>query len=46
MQNLKYSILLIGLGDAERLYLAMARMEDRLGGNLVPVAEEIRRHSS
>jgi len=28
----------MGLGDAERPYVAMARMEDRHGGNLVPVA--------
>jgi hypothetical protein len=33
MQNLKYSILLMGLGDAEQPYLTMARMEDRQGGN-------------
>ena len=45
-QNLKYYILLMGLGDAERPYVAMARMEDRHGGNLVPVAGEVRRHSS
>ena len=45
-QNLKYSILLMGLDDAERPYPAMARMEDRHGGNLVPVAGEVRRHSS
>ena len=38
MQNLKYSILLMGLGNTERPYLTMARMEDRQGGNLVPVA--------
>jgi hypothetical protein len=36
----------MGLGDAERSYLAMARMEDRQGGNLVPVVGEVRRHSS
>ena len=36
----------MGLGDAERPYLAMMRMEDRHGGNLVPVAEEVRRNSS
>jgi hypothetical protein len=46
MQNLKYYVLLMGLGDAERSYLAMARMEDRQGGNLVPVAGKVRRHSS
>ena len=45
-QNLKYSILLMGLGNADRHYLAMARMEDHQGGNLVPVAGEVRRHSS
>ena len=45
-QILKYSILLMGLGDAERPYLVMARMEDCQGGNLVPVAEEVRRNSS
>ena len=45
-QNLKYSILLMGLGNAERPYLAMARMKDRQGGNLVPVAEKVRRYSS
>ena len=36
----------MGLGEAERPYLAMARMEDRQGGNLVSVAGEVRRHSS
>jgi len=36
----------MGLGNAERPYLAMARMEDRQGENLVPVAGEVRRHSS
>ena len=46
MYNLKYCILLMGLADAERPYLAMARMEDHQGGNLVPVAEEVRRYSS
>ena len=35
-----------GLGDAERPYLAMARMEDHRGGNLVPMAGEVRRHLS
>ena len=45
-QNLKYSILLMGLGNAEQPYLAMARMEDHQGGNLVPVASEVRRDSS
>ena len=44
IQNLKYSILLMGLGDAERPYLTMVRMEDRQGENLVPVAREVRRH--
>jgi hypothetical protein len=46
MQNLKYSILLMGLGNVERPYLAMARMKDRQGENLLPVAVEVRRHSS
>jgi hypothetical protein len=46
MQNLKYSMLLMGLGNAGWPYLAMARMEVRQGGNLVPVAGEVRRHSS
>jgi hypothetical protein len=46
MQNLKYSIQLIGLGYAGRPFLTMARMEHRQGGNLVPVGREvIRRHS-
>jgi hypothetical protein len=45
-QNLKYFILLMSLDDAERPYLAMARMKDRQGENLVPVAREVRRHSS
>jgi hypothetical protein len=45
-QNLKYYVLLMGLGDAERSYLAMARMEDRHGENLVPVTREVRRYSS
>ena len=35
----------MGLGDAERPYLAMARMEDRQGENLVPMGEEVQRHS-
>ena len=39
MQNLKYSILLIGLGDVERPYLTMVRIEDRHGGNMVPVKD-------
>jgi hypothetical protein len=39
-QNLKYFIPLMSLGDAERPYLAVARMEDRQRGKLVPVAEE------
>ena len=34
----------MGLGDAERPYVAMARMEDRQGGNLVLVAREVRHH--
>jgi hypothetical protein len=33
-KNLKYSILLMGLGDAEQPYLAVARMEDSQDGNL------------
>jgi hypothetical protein len=36
----------MGLGDTERPYLAMEQMEDHQGGNLVPVAREVRRHSS
>ena len=36
----------MGLGNAERPYLAMARMEDRHGGNLVPMAGEVHHHSS
>ena len=36
----------MGLGDVERSYLVMAQIEDRQGGNLVPVAGEVRRHSS
>jgi hypothetical protein len=36
----------MGLGDVEQPYLTMARMEDRQGGNLAPVAGEVRRHSS
>ena len=36
----------MGLGDVERPYLAMTRMEDLQDGNLVPVAGEIRRYSS
>ena len=45
-QNLKYSVLLMGLSDVEWPYLAMVRMEDRQGGKLVPVAREVRRRSS
>jgi hypothetical protein len=45
-QNLKYSILLMGLGNVERPYLTMARIKDRHGGNLVPVAGEVCHHSS
>ena len=45
MQNLKYSILLMGLDNAERPYLAMSRMEDCQGVNLVPVTRELHRHS-
>ena len=36
----------MGLGDAEWPYLAMVLMENRQVGNLVPVAGEVRRHSS
>jgi hypothetical protein len=36
----------MGLDDVERSYLAMARMEDRQGENLVPVAGEVCRHYS
>jgi hypothetical protein len=36
-QNLKYSILLMGLGDAKRPYVVMARMEDHQGRNEVPM---------
>jgi len=46
MQNLKYSILLMGLGDAERPYLAVVQMKNHHGGNLVPVAREVHRHLS
>jgi hypothetical protein len=46
MRNLKYYILLMGSGNTGRPTLAMARMEDRQGGNLVAVAGEVRRHSS
>jgi hypothetical protein len=46
MQNLEYFVLLMGLGDTERPYLAMARMKDSQGGNRVPMAGEVRRHSS
>jgi hypothetical protein len=45
-QNLKYFILLMGLGNAERPYLVMARMKDRQGENLVPMAGKVRHHSS
>jgi len=34
------------LGNVEQPYLVMAQMEDRQGENLVPVAGEVRRHSS
>jgi hypothetical protein len=30
----------------KKCYIAMARMEDRQGGNLVPMAGEVRHHSS
>jgi hypothetical protein len=46
MQNLKYSILLMGMVDAEQPYLAMAQMKGCQDGNLVPVAGKVRRHSS
>ena len=36
----------MGLGDAERPYLAMSWMKDRQSGNLIPMAGEVRRHSS
>ena len=36
----------MGLGDAEWPYPVMTRMKDRHGGNLVPVAGDVRRHSS
>jgi hypothetical protein len=36
----------MGMGNTGRLYLAMARIEDRQGRNLVHVAKEVRRHSS
>jgi hypothetical protein len=45
-QNLKYSILLMGLDDVEQSYIAMARMEDRQGENPVPVAGEVCHHYS
>jgi hypothetical protein len=35
----------MGLGDAERPYLAMARMKDRQDRNLVHVVGEVQRHS-
>jgi hypothetical protein len=46
MENLKYYILLMGLGNMGRPTLAMARIEDRPSGNLVLVPEKIRHHSS
>jgi hypothetical protein len=46
MENLKYYILLVGLGNAGRRTLAMARMEDHQNGNLVPVPAEVHHHSS
>jgi hypothetical protein len=45
-ENLKYYILLMGLGNTGWLTLAMARMEDRQSGNLVLVPREVRHHSS
>ena len=44
MQNLKYSILLMDLGDAEQPYLVVVRMKNHHGGNLVPVAREVINH--
>jgi hypothetical protein len=41
MQNLKYYIILMGLGNTGRPTQAMAQMEDRQGGNLVPVPGEV-----
>jgi len=46
MQNLKYSILLMDLGDAEQPYLVVVRMKNHHGGNLIPVAREVHRHLS
>jgi hypothetical protein len=45
-QKLKYYILLMGLGNTGRPTLAMAQMEERQDGNLVPVPGEVRHHSS
>jgi hypothetical protein len=45
-ENLKYYILLMGLRNMGQPTLAMARMEDRQSGNLVPVPGEVRHHSS
>jgi len=42
-RNLKYSILLRGLGNTEQPDLAMAGMEDHQGDIQVPVAHEVRR---
>jgi hypothetical protein len=36
----------MGLDNTGRPTLAMARMEDRQSGNLVPVLGEVRHHSS
>jgi hypothetical protein len=47
MQNLKYSIKLMGLGYAGRFFLTMVRMEHRQGEKLVSVdGEVIHRRSS
>jgi len=35
-----------GSGAAERPYLTVARMAERQGGNLIPVAGEVRHRSS
>jgi hypothetical protein len=45
-KNLKYYILLMGLGNTGQPTLAMARMEDRQSGNLVLVPGKVRHHSS
>jgi hypothetical protein len=45
-QNFKNYILLMGMGNTGRPTLAIARMEDGQGGNLVPEPGEVRHHSS